>query len=116
MRVMQTAARASLSGATTESTRPRGLFGVLVAVFLVVYAADQITKVVAVDRLGSGRRIEVVGHWLRFELTHNSGAAGSLAAGQTGLLTVVAIVVVAAVLRIVPRAGLSLGWSSWQSD
>lgn len=108
---MQTAPGASLSDVdpTSPSARRR-----LLAVFALVaagaYALDQITKALAVARLGSGRTVPLLGDLLQLQLTRNPGAAFSIATGMTWLLTLVAIVVVVVVVRTARRLG-SLPWA-----
>jgi signal peptidase II len=69
---------------------------VLAAVVAVVLAADQLSKAWAVNQLAS--RTINVGWTLRFFLTYNSGTAFSLGPGRGQLISVVAVVVVGAVL------------------
>lgn len=108
---MQTAPGASLSDPAPSSPRARpGLVVLLVAVAAVVYAADQVTKWLAVDRLGPGRSVELVGELLQLRLTRNPGAAFSFATGMTWLLTLVAVLVVVVVVRSARRLG-STGWA-----
>ncbi len=72
--------------------------GVVVAVVL----ADQLTKWWAVDRLSSG---PVHVFWrLDFSLSYNTGSAFSLFQGDTGILVVVALVLVGVLLVLVWRA------------
>lgn len=76
-----------------------------VAVALVVYAADQVTKALAVAYLEPGVRVEVLGRALSLQLLRNPGAAFSLATGATWVFTVVAVVVALAVVRYARRLG-----------
>ncbi len=99
---MHTASRASLSDTRRQAPR-RGLLALLGLAALVVYAADQITKVVAVDRLVPGRSTELVGDLLRLQLIRNAGAALSVATGMTWVLTVIALAVVVVVIRTARR-------------
>ncbi len=84
-----------------DSTGPARLavaLGVVSAVVLV----DQLTKWWAVDRLTTGT-VHVV--WrLDFSLSYNTGSAFSLFQGDTGILVVVAVVLVAVLLVMVWRA------------
>lgn len=87
------------------------LFAVVAAV---VYAADQVSKNVAVERLSDGRDVELVGDVLQLHLTRNPGAAFSLGTGFTVGLSVLAIVATLVVLvvshRVVSRIwALGLG-------
>ena len=88
-------------------TRPRvaaGFRRLAVAVVVVagVVLADQLTKWWAVSRLSDGP-IHVIGT-LDLELARNTGSAFSLLQGQSVLLVVVALVLVAALLAMVWRS------------
>ena len=108
---MQTAPGASLSDAAPPSRRARkGLLVVLVVVAAGVYALDQVTKALAVDRLSSGRTVPLLGDLLQLRLIRNPGAAFSFATGMTWVLTLVALVVVVVVVRSSRRLG-SLSWA-----
>jgi|SRR5579875_22584 len=97
---MQATRGAPLAGARHRSTRPLWL---LAAVAAVVIAADQISKALVVAKLTPGDPIDVIGTVLRLDLTRNSGAAFSLGTGATVLFTVVAVAVVAVILRTARR-------------
>jgi signal peptidase II len=72
-----------------------------VAVLAVV--ADQVTKAIALRRLEPGETVDLVGSLLRLHLVRNSGAAFSIGAGFTLVLTVIATGVVVVVLRLSRR-------------
>ena len=76
----------------------------------VLYAADQVTKVLAVALLTPGRAVPLVGELLQLRLVRNPGAAFSFATGATWVFTLVAIVVVVGVLRVARRLG-SRSWA-----
>lgn len=93
--------------------RPRGrgrLLGLLTAICVVVYSADQVTKALALEFLDDGQPVEVIDGILQLRLVFNPGAAFSIATGLTWLLTLVATVVVIVVIRIARRLG-SRGWA-----
>jgi signal peptidase II len=90
----------------TGRTRLPLLLGVAAAVVL----ADVVTKRLAVDRLADRDPVDVVDGLLRLRLIRNSGAAFGMAAGLTVVLTLVAVGVVVAMLRIAPRLR-SIGWA-----
>src|SRR4051794_33951024 len=69
-------------------------------VALGVYVLDQTTKWLAQDRLTVGVPRDVVGDWLRLDLTHNAGAAFSMGTGYTIVLTVLAIAVIVVTVRM----------------
>lgn len=98
------AARGTSVGPTT---RRRVLFA-LVAV--AAYATDQVSKLLAVDRLEGRPDVHVVGELLQLHLTYNPGAAFSTGTGLTPVITVVAILATAAVLYYARRIG-SAAWA-----
>jgi signal peptidase II len=84
--------------ASTGPARLAVAVGIVAAVVLV----DQLTKWWAVDRLAAGP-VHVV--WrLDFSLSYNTGSAFSLFQGDTGILVVVAVALVAVLLVMVWRA------------
>ncbi|QKT07564.1 signal peptidase II [Gordonia sp. X0973] len=80
------------------------VFGTALAVVL----ADVATKTWAVAHLEDRDPVYLVGSWFRLVLLRNSGAAFSMATGYTWVLTIIAIVVVAAIIRLAGR--LRSGW------
>ncbi|MBD2758596.1 signal peptidase II [Yimella sp. cx-573] len=93
---MQTAAgeEALTSSAETRTTR-RSSISVLVAVAVVGYALDQVTKQWALAALDPGDPHELIGSLLRLNLTFNPGAAFSIGTNATWVLTIIACVVIA---------------------
>ncbi|MFN6542833.1 signal peptidase II [Mycolicibacterium nivoides] len=95
-----TADIAGISGApgagSVRPTRRRLLLLAAGAVFLL----DVATKALAVGMLEPGRAVPLLGNWLACELTRNSGAALSMAADRTVMLTVVVLSVAAAIAWI----------------
>jgi signal peptidase II len=79
------------------------------AVFAVVavaaYAVDLGTKLLAVRRLTEGDPVDVVGSLLRLDLVRNPGAAFSTGTSYTLLLSVIAVIAAATVLRYGRRLG-----------
>lgn len=65
---------------------------------LAVLAADQATKVWAETSLNPDEPMRVVGSLLKFRLLYNPGAAFSVGTGSTWIFTLLATIVVAAVL------------------
>jgi signal peptidase II len=63
---------------------------VALAVGLIV-AIDQLTKSLAVAHLTRGEAVDVIGSWVRFDLTSNSGGSFSILQGSTALLAIGAI-------------------------
>ncbi|WP_082582004.1 signal peptidase II [Aeromicrobium sp. Root236] len=101
---MQAARGASLSpgddhGPTATHTYVR-LFVVVAALTLVV---DQVTKVLAVEKLQGRESIELIPHVLSLSFLRNGGAALGTGAGFTLVLSVVAVAVSIAVARMATR-------------
>ena len=90
--------------------RRRRLFGFLVAIAVVVYLLDQLSKWWAVSELTDEAPRDLIGSFLRLDLIRNPGAAFSIGTGNTWLLTIVAVVVLVVVVRVSRRLG-SLGWA-----
>lgn len=111
MHDMQAARGASLSDADTQTDqtgrRPRRI-GILLVVAAMVYALDQVTKIVAVQQLTGRMPVEVVGDILTLRLVRNPGAAFGIAGGATVVFTVVAMIVAVAILRTARNLGS--GW------
>lgn len=81
------------------------------AVALALYTVDQVSKVVAVDRLTDRPDdVRVIGDLLQLHLTYNPGAAFSTGTGVTPLITCVAIAATLAVLWYSRRIG-SATWA-----
>ena len=96
---------ASSDGATHP--RRTTLFAVVAAG---AWAADVVTKVLAVDLLADRAPVDVVPGVLSLTLTRNPGAAFSVGTGLTVLLTAIALVVVVVVVRLSGRVR-SAGWA-----
>ena len=82
----------------------------LVVTAAVVYALDQVTKALAVARLEPGQPVEVLRPVLRLQLVYNPGAAFGIATSMTWVFTIIALVVVVAVVRYARRLA-SRGWA-----
>jgi signal peptidase II len=91
----------------SSSTRFRVL---LVGVAGLLYAADQTTKALAVDRLSGEPDKQVIGDLLQLHLTRNSGAAFSTGTAYTEVLSCLAIVAALVVLWLGRRVG-STAWA-----
>ncbi|MUL83467.1 MULTISPECIES: signal peptidase II [unclassified Mycolicibacterium] len=92
-----TADIAGISGANmAQPTRRRLLLVAAGSIFLL----DVGTKTLAVGMLEPGRTVPLAGDWLACVLTRNSGAALSMAADRTVMLSVVVLSVAAAVAWI----------------
>ena len=113
---LQAAARATLSSTDPTGDAPldadpdadsapgsRRYVVTLLLVALVVVAIDRVTKIWAVDALGDGEVIVLFDPWMQLRLVYNSGAAFGFAGGYTAVITVIAIGVVVAILRMARR-------------
>ncbi|MFJ6097363.1 signal peptidase II [Williamsia muralis] len=94
---------------TGNPTRPR-MWLILLVVAVTVLVADLITKIVAVALIEPGDPVEIVGDTVTFKLVRNSGAAFSMATGYTWILTLIALAVVAGIIRYSHRLG-SIWWA-----
>ncbi|MGW0043079.1 signal peptidase II [Rhodococcus sp. NPDC003348] len=72
----------------------------LVVIAAVVLVLDLVTKIAAVRFIEPGNPIHIIGDVVTLKLIRNPGAAFSMATGMTWLLTLVAIAVVVAVIKI----------------
>ncbi|MQA14438.1 MAG: signal peptidase II [Pseudonocardiaceae bacterium] len=89
--------------------RPRRMF-LFAATAAVALTLDVITKVLAVAVLEGRDPVRLLGGGLYLVVYRNPGAAFSLATGLTWLLTLIAVVVVVAIVRLAPRLR-SPGWA-----
>jgi signal peptidase II len=88
----------------------RRLFVGLVAVAVLAYATDQVSKLIALDLLADGQSRPLLGDFLRLKLIGNPGAALSLGAGNTWVMTVIAAVVLVAIIFVARDLG-SRAWA-----
>ncbi len=82
----------------------------LVAIAALVVLADVASKVAIVAQLDPERPVRVIGGAIYLVLVRNPGAAFSVATGMTWLLSLVAVVVVIAIVRMARRLH-STGWA-----
>ncbi len=99
---------ADTPGPTPSRPHPRVLL--LGGIAGAVLVADVLTKVVAVARLQGNDPVELLGGAVYLVLVRNPGAAFSLATGYTWVLSLVAVAVVVAIVRIARRLR-STGWA-----
>ena len=85
-----------------ETDEPRRSAAGPLAVAAVIVLVDQLTKIWAVSALSDGP-VEVIGSLLQFRLTRNPGGAFSLLTGLTPVLAVLAVVMVAYIVRTTRR-------------
>ncbi len=98
------------SSTAPSADRRRRLFVLLAVVSVLAYATDQLSKVVALDLLGDGAPRPFVGEFIRFKLIGNPGAALSLGAGNTWVMTLIAIGVLVAIVFVARDLG-SVAWA-----
>lgn len=84
--------------AGTPLTSPPRRTVVVLGIAAAWVVLDQLTKLWAERALSLGEPVPVIGDLLRLHLIYNSGAAFSLGTGSTGVLTVVASVIVVAIV------------------
>ena len=92
------------------AARRRRLFALLVVVAVLAYASDQISKLVALDVLADGQPRPFLGEVIQFKLIGNPGAALSLGAGNTWVMTIIAVVVLVAIVYVSKDLG-SRAWA-----
>lgn len=79
------------------------MFPRIIAVAASVTLLDQATKWWAISALGGRDSVALMGDLLRLRLVYNPGAAFSMAAGYTWVLTILAAVAVAAIVLLARR-------------
>lgn len=77
-------------------SRPRVVL--VVAVAVLVFALDRVTKLAVESSLPLGGSIDVVGQWVRISHVTNSGAAFGLLPERTTLLSILSVVAVLAIV------------------
>ena len=82
----------------------------LALIAVLVLAADIVTKVIGVAQLEGRDPVELLGGLVYLQLVRNPGAAFSLATGYTWVLSLVAVAVVAVIIRVSRRLA-STGWA-----
>lgn len=82
----------------------------LVLLALNTVVLDAATKTLVVERLEHREGVRLLGGFLTFEVSRNSGAAFSFAQGATVIFTLIAAAVVVVIVRTLPRLQ-SRGWA-----
>lgn len=83
---------------------------ILGIVALCVYLVDQIAKVLVVQNLYEGQKIQVLGQLLQFHFVKNAGAAFSIGEGSTWIFSIVGVAVLGFVIWYAPRIR-SVAWA-----
>lgn len=76
-----------------------------------VLLADQVSKIIALDRLNPGEYYPLLGDLFGLRLVFNPGAAFSLASGLTWVFTIAAVVVTVVIIAVAPRLS-SFAWAT----
>jgi signal peptidase II len=95
---------------TPEVPPRRRRTGVLAAVATVTLLLDALSKIIVVMVLEGHQPVKLLGGALYLVVYRNSGAAFSLATGLTWVLSLIALGVVVAIIRLAPRLR-STGWA-----
>ncbi len=77
---------------------------------ILAYVSDQVSKLVALDRLADGRSRPVIDDVISLRLIGNPGAALSLGASNTWVMTVIAVAVLVAIVFVAKDLG-SRAWA-----
>jgi len=88
----------------------RRLFALLAIVAVAAYVTDQVSKSVALNTLADGLPRPFVGDFIRLKLIGNPGAALSLGAGNTWVMTAIALGVLVAIVFVAKGLG-SRAWA-----
>lgn len=83
--------------------QPRRRLWLLVSIAVTVLVLDVVTKALAVKLLTPNQPVSIIGDTVTWTLVRNPGAAFSLAAGYTLVLTVIATGVVVGIVWMAPR-------------
>jgi signal peptidase II len=107
---MQAARGASLSPGDDHGATTRTYVRLFAGVAVLAFALDQVTKVLAVEKLQGRAPVELIPGVLSLTFLRNPGAALSTGAGFTLVLSLVAIGVSIAVVRVASRLR-DKGWA-----
>jgi len=95
---------------SAHPSRPRRHGRTALLVAAATAGLDQASKVLALQTLDRQVRLPVLGDWFGLQLAFNPGTVMSLGSGNTGVLTVVAVIAVVA-LGIGAARARSVGWA-----
>ncbi|HEU5007904.1 MAG TPA: signal peptidase II [Jatrophihabitantaceae bacterium] len=106
----ETAAVPPQTGASDPRPRPRRI-ALFAGIALFALTLDVVSKVIVVAQLGGDHSpVRILGGAIYLDIARNSGAAFSLGTGFTVILTIIALAVVAIILRTASRMR-SIGWA-----
>jgi signal peptidase II len=92
------------SGADPAPAHPRRRrVAVLIGVAALAYLLDLLSKLWVVHSLEHHLPIDVLGHYLRLDATRNAGAAFGMGQGMTIVFTLIAVGVIAVIVRLSRR-------------
>jgi signal peptidase II len=97
------------AGRVSRARRKR-LIVLLAVVAVLAYVSDQASKAIALDVLADGSSRPFIGDFIRLQLIGNPGAALSLGAGNTWVMTVIAGGVLLAIVFVAKDLG-SRAWA-----
>jgi len=103
-------ADAALGPGRPSPQKRRRLFALLALVAVTAYVTDQVTKAIALRALADGQPRPFIGDFIRFKLIFNPGAALSLGAGNTWIMTAIAVGVLVAIIFVAKGLG-SRAWA-----
>ncbi|UVF78319.1 signal peptidase II [Gordonia mangrovi] len=90
-------------GGRASRPKSRRVVWTLLGIAATVIGLDLLTKTLAVNLLEPGEPVRIIGDAVTLRLVRNSGAAFSMAAGYTWVLTIVALLVVIGIIRYSSR-------------
>jgi signal peptidase II len=93
-----------------EPPLPRRRVGLFATVAILAFGLDLASKCIIVANVQEGRPHKLVGSAVYLLLTRNGGAAFSMGGGATIYLTIIAVAVVAVIVRTARRLR-SIGWA-----
>ncbi|AOZ73485.1 signal peptidase II [Boudabousia tangfeifanii] len=77
--------------------------------FIVATLVDQLSKVWALNALGQGQVVKLIGNYFTLELIHNPGAAFSLGTGKAWIFSLISLAVLGAIFYYLPKI-VSSAW------
>jgi signal peptidase II len=76
---------------------------ILLSIAAAIVAVDIVTKIIVVATIQPGENVRVLGGLVYLTQIRNAGAAFSMATGMTWLLAIIALAVVAFIIRMAPK-------------